>query len=825
MKITKRILAVLILMALLVCCVLLSVSAEGTKKTFNADGISDIEDILEYYSFEYFVADNYEGKGPDSEYYFGDKSEIAPDPIKENNSVLKVTALNNAYKIADTDSPMDSFIVSFDICYDAAMQGEYRLNVKTLDENGVESITFTTLFSVNAADGKLQYSVWDADLNNGEGGFVLTDFEGIAPVADTWYKVVVSFNAPAKSYSFKILYENEENEPAQIASDKIFLGNVCAATELSLKSYTSHRGNEVLMYLDDVEIYLGTYERNPAKKGYVTACTLVDLEALFNSEQADLETQVRIARVFEELCLSGKHELVLDYDEAIGITPDSVSEVQSNIGKYVNLAFAKELIRIADSIDVEGGYKSRIEHFSDVNYYNGILPANEELAAAPGIDAELAEKLVSARAAIENERAAWSEIAEHSENFIEAMYSYDDTDKNYDGYLKPFYDKLCGYEKWDITYPAMVAEDESFTMAKAAARYEEFIAKYSAIATVADTFISGASEMKNALPVMTDADTKMKAALEILGGIDIEDENLSESQKALYIEQKAIYEEQKAIYEEAFARVANGYFLAKTVYNSGDIHENLEEATYEELFSLLGVYIDNEDFVIQQTANSDKFVQIIKSAEIATYYTSKVERLKEAESYLADLRLLYGGVAEALEKYNELKAAIAEQEAAAVKYIESVAVIASAQTHAERKAAVEAATALKAEGDVLGFDGVSNANMLLSEAASRIEFEAANSAALITLVKEIAATREFLARRQLLGKAQYAALNSDETIEGVTDAKAALLELIDAYAAEANKMNTAHAASSEMAADLIGSAASDESVYKAASVIKDFVNG
>ena len=60
MKITKRILAVLLLAALLVSCMLLSVSAEDP---FNAAGIDDIEDIMEYYDLEDYLADNYENDG------------------------------------------------------------------------------------------------------------------------------------------------------------------------------------------------------------------------------------------------------------------------------------------------------------------------------------------------------------------------------------------------------------------------------------------------------------------------------------------------------------------------------------------------------------------------------------------------------------------------------------------------------------------------------------------------------------------------------------------------------------------------------------------
>lgn len=849
MKITKRILAVLVLMALLVSCVLLSVSAEDNKKTFNAEGINDIEDILEYYASDEFVADNYESQAPNVTYYSGDNSEVIVDPANENNKVLKVFAGNNEYKIS-VDSK--ALIVSFNICYDASMEGQYKLNLKTLDTNGEESITYTSFFTVNAGANKFQYSVWDSELNSGEGGFVLADFEEIAPVAGAWYKVVIFFDAEEGQYSFKIIYADKDGKPVQVDSEKISLGNVACATDLSLKTYAEERGDKVLAYIDNVEIYSGTFERTPANKGFITARTFLDLDALYNAENTDLQTQVRIAKVFDDLWVSGRYTAVFVTDEALGVSQDAVVQVQNNIPAYVNSAFAKEIVRIAEAIDVESGYAARIENIAEYGYFNSVLPENEELADAPGIDAELGEKLIAARVAIENEKTACETIADDSVKLMTLMQSYDSSISDYDGYLAKLYQSVMACEKWDITYTGYIGEDNPFTIQDAASLREEFLSKYNKLDTAAGVFINEANKMKaavellgkaeqdmrEALSAYTEAERIMTAALEIMNGINLEDENLSEQDRALYAEQKSIFEAQKAtydeqkalydaanvIYEDEFAKLANAYLAAKEIYNGGDIDENLDEATHSELFSLFSVYTDNEDFIIAETALSDKFISVVKDAEIATYYTSKVERLREAESYLDSIRIKYSTVAEALEKYNQLKADIASQEKAAADYIAAVNEIAKAESFADRKAAVEAATALKAEGDVLGISGVNEANMALSEAAARIETENANSVTLIALVAEIGRVRDFLTRRELLARAQYAADNTDETIEGVTDAKARLAELMEAYIEEVNKMNASHTASSEKAADLIGSAVSDENVYKAVSIIKNFIN-
>ena len=77
MKLTKRILAILLLAALLVSCLLISASAEDP---FNADGINDIEDIMEYYDLKDYLADSYESGKWNEVHYTGTNSEVVADP-------------------------------------------------------------------------------------------------------------------------------------------------------------------------------------------------------------------------------------------------------------------------------------------------------------------------------------------------------------------------------------------------------------------------------------------------------------------------------------------------------------------------------------------------------------------------------------------------------------------------------------------------------------------------------------------------------------------------------------------------------------------------
>ena len=125
---------------------------------------------------------------------------------------------------------------------------------------------------------------------------------------------------------------------------------------------------------------------------------------------------------------------------------------------------------------------------------------------------------------------------------------------------------------------------------------------------------------------------------------------------------------------------------------------------------------------------------------------------------------------------------------------------------------------------MLGIAGVKDANIALSIASAEIDSLIKNSENLIIYVAEVRGAATLSERRAILAKAQNAADNSEDTYEGVAEAKAELESLVSAYKADVEAKNASHTVAAKNAADLAGAAAPDEDVYKAGSVIKDFVN-
>lgn len=785
MKNTKRILAVLLMAALLVSCMLLSVSAEDP---FSAEGIDDIEDILEYYELDDYLADNYEDGTWNTQYYSGSNSEVVEDPTNPENKVLKVSGRNNSYSNA---SETDKLVVSFKLYLDPSMVGEYRLDVKMKDGEGVETQTFNTIFSVNTKAGAFQYSTWDASLNSGEGGFVLTSFDGLTPAFSVWYDIVVFFNAAEGNYNFKISADGGEN---WTYSGIYMLGNVETMSKFELKSYIQGKNGSILLYLDEVEVYCGSFERNPSNKNNITAETLLDLEAYYLAEGTPNSEKLRIAEVLNQLV------------NAYGYVPadntpelEAVNAVIAKTPEYINYAYASELIARAAAIDSEAGYYERLAFLEGIEYYDNVLPENDVLESAPAFsnDAELTEAVKAARALCEAEVAACAKTAEDSAAFITAMSEYDKTSKDYDGYLKNFYDTVSALTERDDTYAEEVVGVVDYTMADAVVDYDEFITKFVRLDTAAQTFIDGATAMKEALEIMNQV-------------ADPNDPNLDPAIKEAY--------------EEAFGKLSRGYAAADSVYNGGDIDEDLDESTYALLNSLFDVYTSNKADILARIEACEAFIDIMKKASAATYYTAIVAHITEAESHLGNIRLKYEGMEAAKALYDSLKVSIESSEAASAEYISAVNAIAGKTTFEEKRAAVELALSLKELGDVLGISGVKDANITLSIASAEIDSLIKNSENLIIYVAEARGAATLSERRAILAKAQNAANNSEDTYEGVADAKAELATLIEAYRAEVEAMNASHTAAVKNAASLAGAVAPDEDVYKAGSVIKDFVD-
>ena len=752
MKLAKKILVAVLALALLASAFLFSSTAEDA---FHAPGMSDVDDILEYYALDDYLADNYnngtwttdlvETDADHSQsninkygYQLIDVS-AAKDPKNSENGVLGVKLPYNkksGYRMAaakKTDGLTDKLLLTFKIYFDESATDNlfYELKVGMVNDNGkASSSEYTVLqfnFSKNNGDPGFYYSTWNP--NTMSFGSELTAYPNVAPETGKWYDVVITVNAADDVYSFNV--KDLETGADVVASGDLSLagaksvwGFYCYGKFLNTKSADKDatRKSAAQFYLDDMEIYEGSYIRYPSLKAEVTRTHLQDLDALYNAA-TDYESKREIVEVIDYL-----------YNEAEGFT---VGDAMPNAQKYINETYAKAFSDAVANVNTTASYYDRLAYLDTIAYFDERIPSAAELKGAAGITPELEALVVAGRAAYAAEIEAINTIKTQSDAFISLMADFDNTNKSYvyvtDYIAEAGADK---YAKRDASYEGIAAAEEIF----AALKYK-------------------AERMAADVEVFTTAVDKMAAA-QTFGPLF-------------------------SAYTEAYE--------SYTRYGVGIINPDLDNSTKAGLPEKIEYYESKVESVLATAFICDEFNRIIKEATISSYYTTLVGELAEAAEVRAqfgEYEMDYPGITESVAVYEAFLAAVNETKTAVEAYIAAVNAIATKTTFADKKAAVVAATALKADGDILGAEGVVEANIALTAAEAEINFLEGNSTTLISLVEQLKAAETLAERRALIHLANAAAENAEDTYTGVSAAKADLATAIAAFEADVAAANT-----------------------------------
>ena len=253
----------------------------------------------------------------------------------------------------------------------------------------------------------------------------------------------------------------------------------------------------------------------------------------------------------------------------------------------------------------------------------------------------------------------------------------------------------------------------------------------------------------------------------------------------------------------SFGALYAAYLDAYKYYNQygepGLINPNFDQETHDELMLKLNTYFIKAPVIEAKQHECDEFNRIVNEAAVASYYTTILDRLNEAKAYYSFVQLDYPGVRDSVEIYDDLWDAIADAENAAEAYINAVNSINGKKTFYEKKMAVEAALILKQHGDVLGYAGVNEANIALSNAEREINVLVGNSNTLMTTVAALKEAKTLKERRELIHIANKAAENVEDTIAGVMDALDALEAEIEAFNADVQAANDTLASATEKA--------------------------
>ena len=229
-----------------------------------------------------------------------------------------------------------------------------------------------------------------------------------------------------------------------------------------------------------------------------------------------------------------------------------------------------------------------------------------------------------------------------------------------------------------------------------------------------------------------------------------------------------------------------------------------DNTTYPGISAALELYNYHYNTMSTQIEMAENFIKYVNKAAYADYVSAKQENLNEAKKYMGCITSdPYAGVTEAKALYDQVKVDIEEQLKNAQLYVNAVNALDSLSGDA-LTAAINEAVLLQEKGNVLGVEGVADANIKLDKIISARELAVKYIDYFVELVSSIdkATTTEELYK--LLKSAKLAEKDADPAYESVVTASAKLAAAIADYNNQVSSANTEFVKANEVAANTCG---------------------
>lgn len=766
MKFAKKFFVGILAVAMIVSCLTLSASAADAPKLPS----ENLSDVLEYLLYDDpFIVEDY------------DSEEVgAYEPV---DSFFGFTKGNSALSIVEDSSADDKALLITNnsttgagYILDLTQTGEFKtlyvtsFDFKAGDENGTNGSDFYVVATLNdyfenivlfaaktADDGNKKFSY--SEYNTDRITYSTVDVEEVTPELGVWYHVEIVFSVEQSKYSITIkegeevifTYTEQIDESVGISSLRYYVKD-------------SKDAGETKTYLDEVIAYEGAAVRDVKNPTEAAAEFVAAIQALGDDSDTSIEKKLEIAELYKEL-FGGANP----YVPAEGVKYYAEAKAAAEGYKsFINRAHADALIcYAAEAYDVEG-YYDQIYFYEEMvlPYYNMFVSA--DLETLEGMDeifeAEVtyAEAVYSALDACDKLTASHALTKEYCDNFVKTV------EEGYDPANKDFQEMVAKYSALSVLksrvenvpeydYAAVNPSTKYPTVADAIVAYEELEAKIEQIIyNVESVFIPAVSAMD-----LTQYD------------------EVSEDQPFLTKNFESLYE---------------NYLKALTVYANGTVHQQLDPRTYPGLYDVIERFLECAEYVEYRIDDCIEFVARVNGATSSTYYITVVQQLEFVKCYFDNDKEYslekYAGVEEAIALYQSLIDRVAKNEKDAADYIAAVGNINLDASYLQLKAAVDAALALKADGAVTGIAGVEEANVKLAKAEAKVSSLAGHSSTLIEAVEALASATTLAERRALIFIANGAKDSAEESISGVTAAKAALQTEIQKYNDDIAAMNT-----------------------------------
>lgn len=759
MKFTKRILMVLAVVAMLVSCFAFASSAEFTK--------DNIEDILEYYQEPVYISDNFNGLVADSPYSYFVSGDGYRVEFTTGGATVGVAGTDAFLQYISANDGNNSFPFGYTVVSDgketrmvitATVKAEkpegtlaapaFGIALYAFDAEGapVGDNGYVLPLNLDFESGKMSYAKVSSSDSAVFSNIPISNFELECGKA---YSISFVLNCKKGTYSFSVASEDKS-----YTSPALSLGDAEYFNEISMRFVDLPENEGAKMYMDNVEIYGGTYLRGGKSLATATGEALVNLSALASGE-LDIDTQIRIANVFKVITSSTAYS-----PAAIeGKTVEEITALYEAAKQYILKTNENAFLYHVSEIDVTRSYSRRLARIA-------LIEECMENLTVEQLNKYSAEVLT-----YQNELRLLDELRLDSQEYISAIDRYDPENRTY-SYIVSQYDFISQLKGRNASYPGVYERLDKFA---------ELEAKRNEIVYNVTTFQSSVAIMKNA--------------------------------------------------ESVFIDRYNAYLVAKTVYNGGTIHGDVDVITVSGLTEDISSYVSIESVLNNIVLECESFIKAVNSAKISTYYATIKAELAVAELYLDQnldeyvVEMQYPGVPEAIASIASVKEELAAMEKAAADYIAAVNAIAGKSSFTEKKAAVAAAYALKAAGDVIGIPGVHEANLTLATADSTLSALEGNSKTLVDSVKALADKTLTLAeRREYIAIANNAKDKAEPTYEGVEEAKTLLADYVNAYNEEVRLINSSFGAIVENSVEYASANVNQVKFYKIVEIIKALIN-
>lgn len=797
MKFAKKFFVGILAVAMLVSCLTLSTSAEDAPRLPS----DNLEDVLEYLRYdEAFIVENYNDKTepPETSLFELVKGADASVEIvqdSENDKSLLITNNNSTvgtgYRMDLTESRefKKLFVTSFTlkIGADGDTSGSDFYVVATLNDYFDNIVLFA---AKTAGENKsFCYSEYDSERVTYE-TVVASD---AVPELGVEYNVEIVFSTDQNKYSVTVkngdavvfTYTDEIAESEGIASLRYYVKDpVDAGTTKT--------------YLDDIEAYEGAAIRNVKEPEKAAAEFVIAIQDLADYSGTSIEKQVEIADLYAKLHEAGNayapYSPPAEGTEVYNENPDlydRAAEVVAGASAYRKHTYAKALVYYTTAAASIDSYYEQIEFFEEnVDYYYNAF--KDGTFVADTADEEAVEKAIKdCEAMLDN----FKFVADYCNNFVRIIEEgYDINSRDYTLMLAKFR-ALSALKDVAATVP-----EYDYTKVKADTKYP----------TVAD-----------ALVVYEALEAKIDAISHNVEAVFVPTVN------AMVITKNALTDNNRYLTAN-FGSLYDNYQKALTVYANGTVHPQLDPATYPGLSDVIADFEIKADYVESRVADCLEFISRVNGAATSPDYLTVKQQLKFTADYYDNVEEYaledYAGVKAAMDLRQTLEDRVNKNEKDANAYIEKVAAIKLDSSYIDLKKAVEAVLPLKADGDITGIDGVEEANIKLAKAEAIVSSLAGHSSTLIEAVNALKSATDLAERRYLIFIANGAKDSAEDSISGVSAAKAELAAQIEKYNSEVAAMNNLFASvvgnvTGTMSSVVTGEAASD-SVIVAGAVVK-----